>query len=175
MLKWYAELFKFSGKELTPKALIRVKALMLLSLPAYPATTAKLGQFGGNLDLLLNIISVVSVLCFLAFACTKFVNRFWSRDKYLDEWERARKHEAMAFAFQVVMYTLSLVLLLGVINIRLALISITFPTLGLYGMGVIAGGVFWFGLYVMHGYMLFTTEPMIEDKSDNSLYETNLI
>ena len=44
-------------------------------------------------------------MCLLAWSLTKFMNRFWSRDQYLDEWELKRKHESMAFAFQVMMYS----------------------------------------------------------------------
>ena len=164
MLKWYAEVFKFSGKELTPKALRRLKILMFLSLPVYPLLAVRLGQFGDNVDLLLNIIYIIPAFSFFLFALTKFVNRFWSRDQYLDEWERARKHEAMAFAFQVLIYTLSAVMLFGVLGDKLGLIKdVQFPPFSLYGIGIIAGGIFIYGFYIMYAYMLFTIKPMVED------------
>ena len=166
MLKWYAELYKFSGKELTLKALRRVKILMILSLPAYPlAATSKLGQFSDNVNLLLNITFVLSAICFMGFAITKFVNRFWSRDKYLDEWERARKHESMAFTFQLMMYMFALFMLLGILIDKLNLdATFVFPALTVYNIVVILGGIIAFGYYVMNAYLLFTIKPIIEDK-----------
>ena len=166
MLKWYAELYKFSGKELTLKALRRVKILMILSLPAYPlAATSKLGQFSDNVNLLLNITFVLSAICLMGCAITKFVNRFWSRDKYLDEWERARKHESMAFTFQLMMYMIALFMLLGILIDKLNLdATFVFPALTVYNIVVILGGIIAFGYYVMNAYLLFTIKPIIEDK-----------
>ena len=165
MLKWYAELFKFSGKELTPKALRRTKMLMLLSLPAYPLlATAKIGQFNDNVDFFLNIVLVISGVCLLAWSVTKFMNRFWSRDQYLDEWELKRKHESMAFVFQVMMYSFGAILLLITVLHRFEFAKqISLPTLDVYSLGIIFAGFLSFGYYVMQAYLLFTIKPMVED------------
>lgn len=165
MLKWYAETFKFTGKELTPKALRRTKMLMLLSLPAYPLlATARLGQFNDNVDFLLNTVLVISGVCLLAWSLTKFMNRFWSRDQYLDEWERNRKHESMAFAFQVMMYSFGGVILLSTVLHRFEFAKqIPLPTLDVYSLGIISAGFLIFGYYVMHAYLLLTIKPMVED------------
>lgn len=167
MLKWYAEFYKFSGKELTPKALRRLKGLMFLSMPAYPLlATAKLGQLSDNVNTGLNIVLVISGLCLFAWSLSKFVNRFWSRDQYLDEWERARKHESMAFTFQVMMYTFGGIMLLSVVLNKFTFAKkIPLPALDIYSLGIIFAGFLTFGFYVMNAYLLFTLKPMAEDEA----------
>ena len=55
-------------------------------------------------------------------------------------------------------------MLFGVLGDKLGLIKdVQFPPLSLYGIGIIAGGIFIYGFYIMYAYMLFTIKPMVED------------
>lgn len=173
MLKWYADMFKLSGKELTSAALKRIKWLTVLSLPAMPLIITDV--FGGVPDefavpyVTIMIISLVSFFC-LCF--TKFVNRFCVPDRYLDEWEKARKHQAMAFAFQVMCFAFSAVLIFGVISDFFPIFeNVRIRSLDTYEIGVVAVGVMMFGLYTMHAYLLFKIRPFDEIEMDDSVPE----
>ena len=84
------------------------------------------------------------------------MNRFWARDKYLDEWEVARKHQAMALGYQI---TTSMFGVLGAIFIIVSLfsdasITLNFEALsGLVFMGLV------FMVYIPHIFLLWTVKP----------------
>jgi len=105
MLEAYANAFKVSEKELTKKSLGQLKLWALLGLPATPLFIAAFfGKFSSATTLVLGLLTFVSGIFLMLTMISKFTNRFWARDKYLDEWELQRKHHSMAVAFQVIDY-----------------------------------------------------------------------
>jgi len=174
MLKWYAETFKLSGRQLTSAALGRIKWLTILSLPAMPlAITRVFVEIPNQFELPIHVFFLLSLAAFVCLCCTKFVNRFWARDRYLDEWERARKHQAMAFAFQVMVYSFSIILAFGVLSETFSVFqNVAIRNLDAYEIGVVAAGVLAFGFYVMHFYLLLTVKPIDEGEKDDALLET---
>ena len=162
MLKWYAETFKLTEKQMTAKALRRLWILTGIGLLILPVLLIL--EFGGLMGpafIAARVAHFIILIPFLCLVFSKFFNRFWSRDKYLDEWEKERKHEAMAFAFQVLMYVLGAVILFSglspVLNYGQ---DILIPEFDLYTLGLIVMGVMTVGLFTMHIYLLITTKPI---------------
>lgn len=173
MLKWYAETFKLSGRELTATAIKRIKLLTLLSLPALPLIiTDVFLEIPDHLNMPFFFILVPSFMAFVCLCFTKFVNRFFARDKYLDEWETAKKHQAMAFAFQVMLYCFSAVLVIGVLGDVFSIFqNVITRSFDLYEIGVVASGMMMFGFYVMHFFLLTNVKPIDESDNDSALLE----
>jgi len=171
MMKWYAETFKISSRELTASALKRIKLLTILSLPAMPlAMTDIFAEIPEHLTMPFLVILIPSLIAFFCLCLTKFVNRFFARDKYLDEWETAKKHEAMAFAFQVMAYSFSVVLVFGVLGDAFSVFqNMKTPSFDIYEVGVVAAGLMIFGFYTMHFFLLATVKPIDESDKDDGL------
>ena len=171
MLKWYAETFKLSGRELTASAIKRIKLLTVLSLPALPLTmTSIFLDIPDHLTMPFWVILIPSFIAFVCLGCTKFVNRFFARDKYLDEWETAKKHQAMAFAFQVMAYCFSAVLVIGVLGDAFSIFqNVKTRSFDVYEIGVVAAGLMMFGFYVMHFFLLAIVKPIDESDKDDVL------
>ena len=103
MIKSVAKLFEFKSESISKKKLRQIMVMMLLSLPVWPLLA--LDEYGmlpdgwvGNIAVIALIVGAISMICFV---CTRFVNRFYFPDKYLDEWEKEIKHRSMSFAFMV--------------------------------------------------------------------------
>ena len=162
MLKWYAESFKLTEKQMTTKALRRIWVLTGISLLMIPAIfILDFDYLMGTPRLAAHLAYYISFICLVLLVFSKFVNRFWSRDKYLDEWEKERKHQAMAFAFQVLMYILSAIVMfctfLPIFNFGQDDImpKLSFSALSIGGIGIMVSG-----LLIMHVYLLVTTKPI---------------
>ena len=171
MLKWYAETFKLSARELTASAISRIKLLTVLSLPALPLAMVDIFlEIPDHLTIPFWGILIPSLIAFVCLGCTKFVNRFFARDKYLDEWETAKKHQAMAFAFQVIAYSFSAVLVFGVLGDAFSIFhNMRTPSFDVYEIGVVAAGLMMFGFYAMHFFLLATVKPIDESDKDDAL------
>ena len=122
MLQALARVFEFKETSISKKTLRRILILMLLSIPAFPLSLLNLYDLYPNQSLekigsFAIVVGVISMFCFLS---TRFVNRFYFPDKYLDEWEIAIKHKSMAFAFMVMFWAAPLVILalLGLSNFQ---------------------------------------------------------
>lgn len=158
MLKQYAEAHKLGMNELTEKSIKQLRLFMLLGLPTTPLFgMATLGGFSDIMTVVLYILCFLSGFFLFAAMVHKVTNRFWARDKYLDEWEVQKKHHSMAIGFQVLSYVIVAVMILTgsmavftdvVFNISLRQIAI-----GFFGLLVLA-------VYVPLGFLLQTTEPI---------------
>jgi hypothetical protein len=144
MLKFYANTFRFDETTLTRRKLNILKGLTALSLPLWPLyLTGMFGPFDLASDLWVMFGVIISGVALAALMFTRVVNRFWARDKYLDEWEVEMKHASMAFAFQFVCYVLAIayagVFAFGVFGgevtpyLPVAESMVTVLLLGLYG------------------------------------------
>ncbi|WP_371395468.1 hypothetical protein [Fretibacter rubidus] len=164
MLKWYAETFKLTEKQMTTRALRDIKILTVLSFLAVPIFLAMRTDV---IPVALTIPAVLALIftmgCFFCLCFTKFVNRFWARDKYLDEWERGRKHQSMAFAFQVLLYGFGTILVGFIIGDMFGMVrDIEMPVMGFDDFILILASIFIGGLMIMHLYLLATTKPIDE-------------
>jgi len=170
MLKWFAEIFKLTEKQMTKKALNRLKLLTLLSLPAVPLIVLDVfGAFNGSSTISKLSIFAIPYAAFVSISFSKFVNRFWARDKYLDEWEVSRKHEAMAFGFQClscILIASSLFFIFFDLKDTKAGIDIGVLTHVQFGTLLLATFIAF--LYMVHAYLLFTVKP-IDDIHDETM------
>lgn len=157
MLKLYADTFKLSEAELTEENLKRLKLYTLLGLPAFPLIGLVLfKEFSFSLTLIIVAIALIS-LCFVTMTMmSRFVNRFWARDKYLDEWEVARKHHAMAIGHQVTDY---MFVALAAVFFIASMFTEKTITIDLKALTATAFGVVLFMVYVPHIFLLWTVKP----------------
>ena len=171
MLKWYAETFKLSGRELTASAIKRIKLLTVVSLPAIPLVMVNIFlEIPDHLAIAFWVMLIPSIVALICLCFTKFVNRFYARDKYLDEWETAKKHQAMAFAFQVMAYSFGAVLGFGVLGDAFSIFqNVKTRSFDIYEIGVVAAGLIVFGFYAMHFFLLATVKPIDESDKDDTL------
>ncbi len=109
MISALAKIFEFNESSISKKKLRWITILMVLSLPLWPLML--LDYYGklpnnwlGAVGVGMMIIGAISAICFV---CTRFVNRFYFPDKYLDEWEIRIKHKSMTFAFMTLVWVLA--------------------------------------------------------------------
>ena len=106
MLQSLARVFELKETSISKGALRRILILMVISLPTWPLIIMK--HYGilpeNGLGAVATGLSVVGAISMLAFVCTRFVNRFYFPDKYLDEWEIKIKHKSMTFAFMCLVW-----------------------------------------------------------------------
>ena len=93
----------------------------------------------------------------------------FARDKYLDEWEVARKHQAMAFSLQSTSCILILSSLFLILYDRKETkAGIDIGVLSHLQLGTLLLATFIAFLYVVHLFLLFTVKP-IDDVPDESV------
>ena len=163
MLKQYADTYKFTAKELTAENLTRLKWLTLLGLPGFPLIASIHYMDSSITKIALGVLGIVSLICFAIVMLTSFANRFWARDKYLDEWERERKHHAMSFAYQFMAYLLALPALSLFIICLLSDADFISNSDFTFSFSNLTGAVF--GLMVLmifipHIFLLWTVKPV---------------
>lgn len=115
MFKLYSDLFRFKESTLSRSSLRRLWVLLVLSLPFVPLLLLLRLNLATELPALEAIhsavdgpvgysIFAVSFVAWVVLLSTRVMNRFWARDRYLDEWEVQTKRASMTFAFQVMAY-----------------------------------------------------------------------
>ena len=114
MLKTFARAVEFNEKSISKKKLRYILILLIASLPTLPL--GMLHFFGLLPDNMLGTLGyigfIAGALAFLGFVFTRFANRFYLPDKYLDEWEIQVKHKSMAFAVMAMFWGFPLILLI---------------------------------------------------------------
>jgi hypothetical protein len=153
MFKFYSDLFRFKESTLSRASIRRLWILLGLSLPFVPLLLLLRLNLATELPALEAIhsavdgrvgysIFVVSFLAWVVLLSTRGMNRFWARDRYLDEWEVQTKRASMTFAFQVISYLWAALFLIVLIiqnfspndgvGISLLTISVTALFLSIY-------------------------------------------
>ncbi|GLQ19831.1 hypothetical protein [Algimonas porphyrae] len=126
MLKWYADVFRFKPDTLTRRKLMRLRALALLALPVFPLFILLRTNLESDVPAMEPLINALDnpagwgvmflSFCALTALClARVINRFWARDRYLDEWEVEMKHASMAFALQCILYLSLFTLIAGML------------------------------------------------------------
>ncbi|MEP4052019.1 MAG: hypothetical protein ABJN22_07230 [Litorimonas sp.] len=160
MLQAIAKVFEFSEASVSPKKLRQITLLMILALPTWPLLMAN--HYGylpenvwGKLAFAAIVIGAISMVCFV---CTRFVNRFYFPDKYLDEWEITIKHKSMSFSFMVLVWIVSpaVLILMAFNDFR---VSLTGEELGLWIVGIL---LIMLNLQTFHA--LWQVKPIDEDE-----------
>ena len=157
MLRSIARVFEFKESSISKSTLRRILIFMLISLPAWPLVTLDYYEmlpvnWLGSVSAIVILVGVISMVMFVS---TRFVNRFYFPDKYLDEWEIRIKHKSMTFAF------MSIIWFVAPIVIVMALI----PDLSLSGEEV----SLWFVgfllllLYIQTFHALWQVRPIDEE------------
>jgi len=119
MLKSIARVFELKETSISKVTLRRILILMLLSLPTWPILMLDYYEllpdnWLGAAAILLMYVGTISMILFIS---TRFVNRFYFPDKFLDEWEIRIKHKSMTFAFMSLIWVLApLVFVVTVMN-----------------------------------------------------------
>lgn len=170
MLKWYADTFKLGGAELTEANLRRLKRLTLAGLPSFILYPLGMSDILPPVSKIITLVlALISAIFFLVVMMSPFTNRFWSRDKYLDEWERGRKRHAMAIGHQVMTYMfICLAIALFVVSFfTKTTINLSFLTIS-HGLG----GVICCMVLVPHIFLLWTVKPVeLTDEDEKQAFE----
>lgn len=162
MLKAYADIFKISEQDLTQKSLDKLKLFALLGLPATPLYA--LSMFGSFSTL---TTAALLGLCFLSGTfllitmLSKFTNRFWARDKYLDEWELKKKHHSMAVGLQITSYIIGTIMILALA--ATPFLNIKF-TIGFEHIAMAVFSLICIMVYIPLLFLLWTTSPIKIEK-----------
>ena len=160
MLQAYADAFKVSERDLTKKALGKLKLWALLGLPATPLyAVAHFGDLSPEIFRVMILLTFISGAFLLVTMLSRFTNRFWARDKYLDEWELQRKHHSMAIGFQITDYLLCGIIFLAIILASFVDIEIT---LSFEHVAMIAFSFVVFMVYVPLLFLLWSVNPVDE-------------
>lgn len=165
MLKFYADFYRLREKTITRAALRRTIIFGVLSLPFFPLSmmdmTGRLPDFVPSI--VFNLAFLVTGLFTFVFMFSRFVNRFYARDKYLDEWERRIKHESMAFAFQTMLYLVFALVGIGITLSAQGIVSDDVFDLKDFVMLVFILAIV--GLYVQSFHALTLVKPMEADEA----------
>ncbi len=186
MLKWYADMYALSPRQLTQTALRRLKILLFLSIPAaltmvlFPIWIGSVDgakfDFGG-FGPVLTISLLVSFICLLILCFSRFTNRFWAPSKYLDEWERDLKHKAMSFAAQVFCWSAGFVMigvmLLETVGVLPEHFTIEHAHLVEWVIGLTMFILIPI-LFLSLSYMLWAVKPVDQEDLDVAINEPNI-
>lgn len=159
MIKSIAKVFEFKEGSISPRTLRIILVLMLVSLPVWPLLMMQHYDLipNGWVGALAAVTILIGAISMFGFICTRFVNRFFFPDKYLDEWERTIKHRSMSFAYMVLVWVVS--------PIVVALIFYTDFNLSLTGkeFSLWIVGLLLMLLYLQSFHALWQVKPMDED------------
>ena len=113
MLRSIARVFEFKESSISKATLRRITFALLLSIPAFPLTVMRMYDLIPNpmIEGISVFVSIVGVLSLAYCMSTRFINRFYFPDKYLDEWEIEIKHKSMTFSFMIMFWVLPIVVL----------------------------------------------------------------
>ena len=106
MMKFYADLFALTADSISEKSIKRLRWLTIGSLSIIPLTVFLIlyGLPKGYSAIAFFIAYVAAAIFTVTVLLARIVNRVWSPDKYLDEWEKDLKRKSMTLAFMVVIY-----------------------------------------------------------------------
>jgi len=160
MIKSLAKIFEFQEGSISPNKLRNIIIMMIISLPTWPLIMMDFYDLipDGWLAVLSLLLIVIGSLSMVCFVCTRFVNRFYFPDKYLDEWEKSIKHRSMSFAFMILVWIVAPVFLL-VVSLTNISINFSSETFGLWFMGLLLSL-----LYLQTFHALWQVKPIDEDE-----------
>lgn len=166
MLKLYANLTSLNEHDISERSLKRLRVFALLSLPFTPLFAFLGADIPSNSGLIAGgaIVLLISAIALFLLCMNKLVNRVWVRDQYLDEWELKIKHRSMAFAFQVVLYAICILLAAGYILYTIFNFSFTEITAPM--CGYVLFSLMMLGLYAQIYTQLEMVQPIEEDDLD---------
>ena len=170
MMKFYADLFELTAESISAKSIRRLRWMTIGSLPYLPmiAYGVLYGLPRGYLALIFILFFVLCSVLTISVLLARIVNRVWSPDKYLDEWEKDLKRKSMTMAFMVVMYlALGMGVLWEFLNGYLTSVTVENPKAIplLFVIGIV--GV---GFYTQIFTQLSLIDPMDEDELENDKY-----
>ena len=165
MLKSLARGFEFKETSISKKTLRRILILMVLSLPTWPIMMLDIygilpDNVFGHAAIALMFIGAISMMCFV---CTRFVNRFYFPNKYLDEWEVKIKNESMAFAFMVMAWGLVPIALTVMIILDFTMTSEASLTMSVEAIIIWFAGFLLIMLYLQTFHALWQVRPIDEE------------
>jgi len=160
MLKLYADTFKLNAAELTVQSLKRLKWLTVLSVIGLVCDIyAYACGYEGPLAIMAAVAGVILLVPFGIVMMSRFANRFWARDKYLDEWVG---HQVTDYGFAI----LAAVFFIAA-QFSKQTLTFNFETLAVMAMGVVV-----FMVLVPHIFLLWTVKPVdLDGEIDEAEFE----
>lgn len=111
------KVFELQEKDLSKSRLNFFRGIMVLAMPFIPLLTFR--EFGSNSDVVLSpilVLIIITGLFFLITACSRYANRYWTPNKYLDESEVQLKTASMSFAYQIIGWVGAIALLFAALT-----------------------------------------------------------
>lgn len=172
MLANLAKQFELTEDNTTARALRRTWWMMVASLPAF-LIVVWVGFHGIPTNFIplvfCTLVFLTASFPMIVFLSSRFVNRFYFPDKYLDEWEIRIKHKSIVFAVQVL---ISSMVVVGFIALILeAWFNIASLSFTAFQIGIGAFLILIAFFYVQAFKALSLVEPIDEDEYTNGSIE----
>lgn len=117
MLARFFKIFELKEKDLSRRALLRFRIFTILAIPVFPLfTLIELGNLSQSATKTAMVVGIISFIFFCIVGLSRIANRFWTPNRYMDEWEIQLKQSSMSFAYQLIF--------IGVVASVLVLISV---------------------------------------------------
>jgi hypothetical protein len=141
MLKSIARVFEFKESSISKSTLRRITIALLLTIPAFPLGVMRIYDLFSNpiVDGMAKGLMIVGLICLIYCMSTRFVNRFYFPDKYLDEWEIGIKHKSMAFSFMIMFWVVPFVIVAALIASSGAVWEVSGIVVFHIGMAILLG------------------------------------
>jgi hypothetical protein len=169
MLKAIARMFEFKEASISRGKLRLILFSMVLSLPTWPIVMADYYDLlpDNGIGTFATAAMFAGALSMLFFVGTRFVNRFYFPDKYLDEWEVRIKHKSMTFAFMVIVWGSAPVAVIIAMAKKNYVLSLSGEGVAIWLVGLLL-----VLLYVQTFHALWQVRPIDEDEMDGRLVKT---
>ena len=104
MFASFFKIFELKEKDLSRNALLRFRIFTILAIPAFPLITlVELGTLSDGAKDAVMIAALISMVFFVLIGLSRIANRFWTPNRYMDEWEVRLKQSSMSFAYQLIL------------------------------------------------------------------------
>ena len=170
MLKTILGIDPIREKDLTPSAMMRVRASSIAAMLIIPfITTLKMLNVFGPMSVGAKLaITGVSILVMAPFIFSRVNSIFIRSKKNLDEWELRARTNAQSFSYRVVGLILVLMFLAIIVFSKYDLDAVSFKGASVF---YVLSNLFWFVLILPATYVVWTQKPLskgeeLEDRSD---------
>lgn len=170
MMKLYAKTFELTESSISARSIRHLRLVAFGSLPFLPLVILMIlfGMPKGYSAIPFLVLLILSAILLFVVLTSRIVNRVWSPDKYLDEWEIALKRRSMTLAFMVTMYVALFLAIISYVGLEyLPSEASDNPRAGLFTIFSVVVGV---GLYSQVFSQLSFIEPMDEDELEKDKY-----
>lgn len=171
MLNWYAKTFELTERHMTKSYIRRTSVLSWILFLALPLDLIDLEwvveKYGVFWEYVILVFAIIPLSAFFIIGVSPLVHRFWTPDKYLDEWELDVKRRGMAAGYKI----LAIALLCSVfyIGTKIDYTGSTDPQISIERVGNFAFGFLIIAFFAQIQAQLRKIKPIDVDELDDEL------